>query len=354
MNSMFGEWYRQAEIEPQSVDLGHRWKGVESLKAKSDPEFAANLARLHFTLSDVPDSFIAELRKVFFEIDNNFRMINNDNELRVLSGAVLIEMIQRNDVFADGVSLVVQAAAFPELRKKTPLEDLLKAVKKHVFDRAIAVRALPAKTKAPPLADVEPTLNAMKTNIASGTTPTWAEVEALLRSLAENIAKVNQSAEGRINSSQRQQDILLEESNIIWWLFGGAVRETETQYSGLGAAEAALYAAKDLSSLTQVLPPPVASSVYLERALGNHAATSISLEDVAAVPSFKAVLPHANLFPLASCLASVDGGKTPKAAASAAAKAFQLRTGGVDAKVMSVQFFRESLAERFLHKKGQV
>lgn len=104
--------------------------------------------------------------------------------------------------------------------------------------------------------------------------------------------------------------------------------------------------------MTQFLPPPVASSVYLERALGDHVATSITLEDVAAIALFKATVPHATLFPLTSCSASVDGGKTPKAAASAAAKAFQLRAGGIDTKVISLQFFRETLADRFLHKKG--
>jgi hypothetical protein len=163
---------------------------------------------------------------------------------------------------------------------------------------------------------------------------------------------VNHNVDAGFAFSQRQHEVLLEESNIIWWLFGGAVRNSQKRYSGLSAAEAALSAAKDLSSLTLVLPPPIASPVYLERALGNHVATSITLEHVAGVDAFKCVAPNATLFPLRNCFTSVDGGKTAKDAAAAATKVFQLRASGVEARVMSLQFFRESLAERFLHKKG--
>lgn len=351
MNSMFGEWYRQAEIEPKPSELEERWKGVESLKAKSDTEYAANLVRLHFTLAGLPDDFIEGFRKVFFDIDSTFRMIGNDNELRVLAGAILYGVIQRNDAFSDGISLVVLAAAFPELRKKAPSGDLLKAAQKHIFDRGVVVRSVAPKGK-PALNDIETTLNTWKTNLAAGTAPVWAEVEVTLRALADNVAKVNQSVDARLTLAQRQHEILLEESNIIWWLFGGAVKGTQAQYSGLSAAEAAFSAAKDLSSLTQVLPPPIASPVYLERALGAHVATTISLEDIAGLGAFQTVAPDATLFPLKNCFTSVEGGKAAKAAATAALRAFQLRSTGVEAKVMSLQFFRECLAERFLHMKG--
>jgi hypothetical protein len=351
MNSMFGEWYRQAEIEPKPGELEERWKAVESLKSNSDAEYAANLVRLHFSLAGLPEDFTGEFRDVFFHIDSTFRMAKNENEVRVLAGAVLFEMIQRNDAFADGVALVVLAAAFPEFRKKAFLEDLLKAAQKHIFDRGIAVRSVAVKAKAA-MTDVQTTLNTWRTNIAEGTAPAWAEVEVLLRAISDNITKVNQNVDAGLGSSQRQHDVLLEESNIIWWIFGGAVRDSQRQYSGLSTAEAALTTAKDLSSLTHVIPPPIASPIYLERALGDHVVTSITLEEVAGVAEFKGVSPNATLFPLKNCFASMDAGKTAKAAATAAAKTFQLRTGGVEAKVVSLQFFRESLAERFLHKKG--
>jgi hypothetical protein len=275
MNSMFGEWYRQAEIEPKPGELEERWKGVESLKAKSDTEYVANLARLHFTLAGLPEDFTGDFRRVFFDIDSTFRMAGNDNEVRVLAGTILYEMVQRNDAFSDGVALVVLAGAFPELRKKTPIDDLLKVAQKHIFDRGVTVRSVAVKGKAN-LGEVETTLNTWKTNIAAGSAPPWADVEVLLRALSDNITKVNQNVDARLASSQRQHEVLLEESNIIWWLFGGAVKDSQKQYSTLSAAEAALSAAKDLSSLTHVLPPPIASPVYLERALGNHVGTSIA------------------------------------------------------------------------------
>ena len=92
MNSMFGEWYRQAEIEPKPGELEERWKAVESLKSKSDAEYAANLVRLHFSLAGLPEDFTGKFRDVFFHIDSTFRMAKNENEIRVLAGAVLFEM----------------------------------------------------------------------------------------------------------------------------------------------------------------------------------------------------------------------------------------------------------------------
>jgi hypothetical protein len=149
MNTMFGEMYRAASLDPQNVNLEARWAGIEKHKGTKNLSFAAKVVRVFLDIGKAPDEFLNEFRQPFFDADNpGFRMSGNEVELRVLSGVLILEMLQHKDVFADGVALVVLAAAAPDLRKRAPVvKEVLPAASNYLFDRSTLVRR-PGPTKA--------------------------------------------------------------------------------------------------------------------------------------------------------------------------------------------------------------
>jgi hypothetical protein len=351
MNTMFGEWYREAEIEPKNDELALRWQVVEKLKTQSQSDYAANLVRLHLGLPGIPEDFLTSFRAAFFDVDNTFRMTGNDVELRVLAGAVLIEVVGRNDTFSDGVAMLIAGTAFPERRKKTLLKDVLTTAAQHLFDRGLAVRQVAMKP-ASALASVDPTLASLKESMATNPATSWTHVYAAFKTLAENMAKLHQNTDERWTLLERQQRFLQEESNIVWWVFGGAVRNSLKRYSELDLAEAIVSAAVDLASLTLTAPPPIAAPAYLDRMLGVRSAETVSLHQLSGASSSIAGSATAGFFPVSSCLDKVRAGMTAKESAALVTRAFHLQAGSAQAKILSLQLYRELLAQRFLQGKG--
>ncbi len=354
MNPMFGEWYRAASLDPQNVNLESRWAGIEKHKGAKELSFAAEVVRLFLDIGKATDGFLSAFRQPFFDADNGgFRMSDNDVELRVLAGVLILEMLQRKDAFADGLALVVLAAAAPDLRKKTPiLKEVLPAVSNYLFDRSTLVRRTgPTKPKSP-LTSIEAELTEMTQLATTNPAGTWKPAETAIRRVSENVSKVSEYLESRILYLQKRQGHLAEEANIVWWLFAGADRISLEGYSEQSAVAAALSCARDLASLTVLLPPPLAAPAYIERCLSTHRDGQVSLEEVASSKASEALTVSTSLFPLLSLQHFVSQGTPAKTAVKTVVTQFSLKTGSAPTQTASLQYYRELLAARVLEPKA--
>jgi hypothetical protein len=358
MNPMFGEWYRAASLDPQNVNLESRWAGIEKHKGAKELSFAAEVVRLFLDIGKATDGFLSAFRQPFFDADNSgFRMSDNDVELRVLAGVLIIEILHRKDAFADGVALVVLAAAAPDLRKKVPiLKEVLPATSNYLFDRSALVRRPgPTKSKSA-LTSVEAELTEITQLASTNPAAIWKPTEAAIRHVSENVSKVSEFLESRILHLQKRQDHLAEEANIVWWLFAGADRVTLESYSGQTAVEAALFCARDLASLTVLLPPPLAAPAYIERCLSTHHDVQVTLEEVALSKASEVltVTPSAStsLFPFLSLQYLVSQGTPAKTAVKNVVAQFSLKPGSAPTQTASLQYYRELLAARVLEPKA--
>lgn len=349
MNTMFGEWYRAVQLEPKAAELELRWQGVEKLKASTDTGFIEQLVKLHLALPDVSGEFMSSFRTTFFEIDSTFRMTGNDIELQVLAGAVLDATLDRKDVFSDGVALTLIASAAPDLRKKIFLQDVLTKASDHLFDRGSLVRSVQLKSKIN-MAGFDASITEIKTAATTNPVTLGVPLEAAFRVVADNFSKLNQNIDGRLTSIQRRQDVLAEESNIVWWLFGAARRDTLVTFAQENAVQAAFCAARDLADLTIIVPPPLAASAYLSRILSAHASEKFALSGLSDAIQFATPLKSSGLFPLTSFLLAVTHGKSAKEAATLITKLFALNSSALSVEAISKQFYREILAHRFLNK----
>jgi hypothetical protein len=353
MNVLFGEWYRSAELEPKNGELELRWLGVEKHRVTIDTAFGVDVVRLFLGISEPADEFISQFRQPFFDADSSgFRMSGNGLELRVLAGAVLFEILGRKDAYSDGIALLLIAAAAPELRKKaTVLKDILTSASNHLFDRSTSVRRVGIKAKVS-FASIETELGEMVQLASTNPAGIWKPAETALRQTAENISKLSNYVDGRFRLVQQHYENISEEANIVWWLFAGANRETLEAYSGDKPVTAALSSARDLASLTLVLPPPLAASAYLERCLSVHPGATAGLEDLGAAHEFSEHLDPHDLFPITSLLRAVAQGKPAKGAATVISKAFSLASAKFPIKTIALQFYREILAQRLLERKA--
>jgi hypothetical protein len=354
MNPMFGEWYRAASLDPQNVNLETRWAGIEKHKGAKELSFAAEVVRLFLDIGKATDGFLSAFRQPFFDADNSgFRMSDNDLELRMLAGVLILEMLQRKDAFADGVALVALAAAAPDLRKKVPvLQEVLPAASNYLFDRSALVRRPgPTKPKSA-LTSIEAELAEITQLATTNPAGTWKPAETAIRRVSENVSKVSEYLESRILHLQKRQDHLAEEANIVWWLFAGADRISFESYSGQPEVAAALSCARDLAGLTVLLPPPLAAPAYIERCLSTHRDGQVTLEEVALFKASGALPVSTSLFPFLNLQHLVSQGTPAKTAVKTAVAEFSLKPGSAPTQTVSLQYYRELLAARVLELKA--
>ena len=280
-------------------------------------------------------------------------MSDNDVELRVLAGVLILEILQRKDAFADAVALMVLAAAAPDLRKKVPiLKEVLPAASNYLFDRSTLVRKVGPPKARSALTSIEAELTEMTQLASTSPAGIWKPAETAIRRVSENVSKVSDHLESRILHLQKRQDHLAEEANIVWWLFAGADRITLESYSGQSAVDAALSCARDLASLTILLPPPLATPAYIDRCLSTHGNAQVSLEEVASAKVGESIQVGALMFPFLSLQQLVGQGTPGKTAVKTVAAQFSLKPGTLSIQAASLQYYRELLAARVLELKA--
>src|SRR5262245_42860561 len=123
MHKDFAEWYRGAGIPPTGETLPKRWEAVE--KYLVGPEDIVSLTRLFYRLGKPSDEFLNPFRTSFQSADPAFPMRNNDQELLVLAGAKLINVIERSPTdLADLAALSLVCAAAQNLRGSPAVPDI--------------------------------------------------------------------------------------------------------------------------------------------------------------------------------------------------------------------------------------
>lgn len=65
---------------------------------------------------------------------------------------------------------------------------------------------------------------------------------------------------------ERALAVTAEETNILWWIFGGRSRDTNNAFGEIGDEVIPFVAAKELADLTTLLPGPVAVGAFADRA----------------------------------------------------------------------------------------
>ncbi len=253
MHDYFGEWYRTAGIAPESVPLAERWKGVEAFKP--DSADVALLTQLFFQLTLSDSSFPETFRTALHDTDVTMPMSGNDNELIVLAGAELIDLIERGERdLADFAALCLVCAGAQNLRQNPLVPDIPDRAAKYLKRRS-ENRDKPAK-------------NGPQGKVFDGLTAAGVPYS----DLAVEFRKV-----------QLRLPIVDEETNMLWWLVGGTSGDLNKRWDELEVGAVCAIGAAELAHLTKALPGPVAARAFLDRAVRSERKkipTAISIAEV--------------------------------------------------------------------------
>ena len=205
MHSNFSEWFLAAGIEWPSEVLEKRWVGVETFSAGRDE--IVSLVELFFAFYEGNETFIENFRVPFKQADSAFRMKDNNRELSVLAGAKLVSIMENGSVLlGDFASMALVSCGAQNLRASACVNDIAERAAKHLNARAIA------RSQPDPNAESEDD-----------------ETTVLIKTL------------------QRDLNVVAEESNMLWWVFGETSRDTGKRWSDYSVTQAALMAGKELA-----------------------------------------------------------------------------------------------------------
>lgn len=223
MHTDFAEWFRAAGLAPTSEELPKRWAGVEAFEANRNNVIA--LAEIFFGFFDHKESFLDGFRKQFQVADSSFRMRENDRELSVLAGATLVTIMEESETdLADLATLALVACAAQNLRATPCVAEIPELAVKNLTRRAIS------------------------------------------RSKLNENEDEDENQKG-INRLRREIDVIGEESNILWWIFGETSRDTAKRWSICTVPQAAVMAGKELADLSRIAPGPAAAAALLNRVI---------------------------------------------------------------------------------------
>jgi hypothetical protein len=244
MHSDFSEWFRAAGIELPDDALKKRWPVVDEFQVNRDD--VISLADVFFGFFEGKDSFLSSFRKAFQDADSNFRMKDNNRELSVLAGAILVTVIESDSVeVGDLAALALVSGAAQNLRATPCCPDIPESAAKHLSRRSV---------------------NRGELN------PDDAEDEK-----QHEIAKL-----------RRDLDLVSEETNVLWWVFGESSRDTEKRWSEYNSLQTAIMVGKELADLTRIAPGPPAAAALLRRVMDHakgKAPDQVSVKDaISAVP----------------------------------------------------------------------
>lgn len=346
----FADRYAEAGLAPTSQAIANRQAPADRIVGGATSAMVLDLVGAYYAS---PGLDLAWLRDEFAKEDASFSLVNNERETRVLAAYILGALVAAGNAQA---ILAVLTGGVAGLRKPSEAPWLLREAASELLSRSVAERRT---------AEID-------TKVAGTATPKLADEIAALPvndwpGLLVMLGKIRSEAQSSANTTSRQAtaalraldlkvEYLREESQMLWWLFGGHSRSLQRSFVMFGAQQAALVGAVDLGALTTVSRMgPVAAPAMLERIIilarraeetpARNLASAVDglpEEDLRRLEVFQDTLPAR----LAPVTAAIDLARTMGTGAWYAR--FRERTGleatmALDPVAMGEQLYREHL-----------
>ncbi|MDX6768770.1 MAG: GTPase-associated system all-helical protein GASH [Elusimicrobiota bacterium] len=258
MHKHFADWYRIAVPDPRQETLQLRWSSIEKIAASLDKAKGLEVVRIFLGLPTKDAAFADSFADFFKKDDAAFPLKNNKAELQVLAGSVIWECFdgpKPPQSIAICMALAVDAATFTSRKIKIPVPDIVTLAKEHLSAQSVAAH----ETDPVDISEIGTTRTALgpacKTNSA-------IQLEKPLDAYSKAVSDT-------LTTLIERNRALQEETNILWWLFGGHSNSLGRAFKEMDIAVAAIIAPVELTSLVNILPGPLSSRAIFSNLLRN-------------------------------------------------------------------------------------
>lgn len=361
MNPSFGDWYRKANIQARNEEVLARTKAIEAFTKKVDESKIAELVRCFVGIAPKETAVTEAFTKELQAADAAFPTQNNKVEMQVLSGAALASILEQPSLLGDSAALMVNSAVAEGFKKSPILPDIGLLARSYLSSRSETLRKIDARRKFT-VNKYDQLIEAVKSAATANSAAQMQQpLEAVLKTMGDAINNVASIAEQASQMLERADAVLLEESNVVWWVFGGQSRDVEVRFAALQPGFAAVLAGKELSDITRV-PGPKAAPAYLDKQLGEHHNKQLKLTELIDqaskgqaskdwIKGFKPPKDLLDLAPVSFLLSNVADGLEPAAAIKLAKHQLSVSATTVDALTISMQVYTEMQCLRMTARK---
>jgi hypothetical protein len=246
---LFPTWYKSIDPQVQASIVGLRTEAITKLLTINNLSFWLDIVRIAFVIPLENDNSVDTLVKEFKEADVNFPLTSNENLLLVLSQillAFLFESTNENrEITAEAVNNIVFFGQFDT--SDIPYYNFACEV---LNEDSRAVLEVNEESKK--------TLLTLKETITENS----GEDEAIVLNDADHLAMI-ESLDILIHQNLR----LKEETNVLWWLFGGFSKLQNEYFQIAGVPSMILAAPKELADFGGEQKRFLAAKHFLARVL---------------------------------------------------------------------------------------
>ncbi|MDK2126227.1 GTPase-associated system all-helical protein GASH [Parachitinimonas caeni] len=252
--------YAKAFLAASPQQIIFRSTTVERVVSKPVPARTLDLAQIYFGLSEKKLDWF---RDEFIKEDASFSLINNERETQLLATGILDQLVSFGDTIAILVLIVGHAMG------KRPLPEfdwLLDNAQQSLSDYSVIFRAIEGvDTEIKPVIDQNLDKDDGQGDQALDTLNT---VKRIRREAQQSSAAIAKSTSRALCELDCQIKLMREESQILWWLFGGYSKQLNQKFSDFSIHQAAILGAIDLGALTTYSElGPIAAPAVLERVI---------------------------------------------------------------------------------------
>lgn len=274
MHDNFVDWYKLIDPEPRPDALEASWRGVEALTAKKKLEYWLDYVRLLIGVTPVEVGTASDFVAAFKHEDPTFTATNNQMLLQVLAGATIIHGLSSETRQHDLTALALVSANFKGHVAQLPFAAPIEAATDYLMRRSRSARSprsgRPSSTPFNPLPD----FTSRSLDVSQNQ---WPQLQAAIQQLGQSLDLVEgaiQQLHGDVQArwetsvaTRTRLAVLEEETNILWWVFGGYSRDFDKPISDLEFPGSCLILAKELADHTRIVPGHLAARAVLYKAI---------------------------------------------------------------------------------------
>lgn len=258
----FADSYKAAGLNPGPAIISLRQKPFDKLLKQINAQMVVDLTRLYFGLPAAQGT--EWFRSAFGDNDTSFSMVDNEQEVAVLSACLLDAAISKHDVSAALAVLTVSACG---TRTPLVLPDLIENARVALIEIARDQRhsesLIIKQFKSPTNTDLHEKADELVA------TPAWPQAAELFKQVSDESINITKNLATHVQDTlsplAEQVEYLREEVSMLWWHIGGWSNVLDRPFVDLEQSLSAIMAGLDLADLSQTLAGPAAAPAILHR-----------------------------------------------------------------------------------------